>query len=142
MGMSRIFWDTNLFIYLLEPNDRFSAITKELRTKMLTRGDQLLTSTITLGEILIKPTQAGDAERCRKYERAISSAAILVPFDIKAARYYASIKSSRSVQAPDAVQLSCAASAGVDLFITTDDRLQNQHVPGIQFIAPLSRVPI
>ncbi len=140
--MSRIFWDTNLFIYLLERNERFSPLTRELRTKMLTRGDQLLTSTITLGEILIKPTQVGDVERCRRYERAISSAATLVPFDIKAARYYASIKSSRSVQAPDAVQLSCAASAGVDLFITNDDRLRNKQVPGIQFIVALDQVPI
>ena len=140
--MSRIFWDTNLFIYLLEPNDRFSAMTKELRTKMLVRGDQLLTSTITLGEILIKPTQAGDSERCRKYERAISAAATLISFDVKAARHYATIKSSRSVQAPDAVQLACAASAGVDLFITNDDRLQNRQVAGIQFIVSLQRVPI
>lgn len=140
--MSRIFWDTNLFIYLLERNEKFSAMTRELRTKMLTRGDQLLTSTITLGEILIKPTQAGDAERCRKYERAISSAATVVAFDIKAARYYASIKTSRSIKAPDAVQLACAACAGVDLFITNDDRLQGRLVPGIQFIVPLERVPI
>jgi uncharacterized protein len=140
--MSRIFWDTNLFIYLLEPNEQFSAMTKNLRIKMLTRGDQLLTSTITLGEILIKPTQAGDEERCRKYERAISSAATLVPFDIRAARYYASIKSSRAVPALDAVQLACAASAGIDLFVTNDDRLQNKQVPGIQFIVPLTRVPL
>jgi len=140
--MSRIFWDTNLFIYLFEQNEKFSAATRELRTKMLMRGDQLLTSAITLGEILVKPTQAGDAERCRTYERAILSAATVIPFDVKAARHYASIKINRSVQPPDAVQLSCAASAGVDLFITNDDRLQNRQVPGIQFIVPLSRVPI
>jgi predicted nucleic acid-binding protein len=140
--MSRIFWDTNLFIYLLEPKEEFSILTKELRIRMLRRGDQLLASAITLGEIMVKPTQAGDTERCRKYERAITAAATLVPFDIKAARHYASIKSNRSVQAPDAVQLSCAASAGVDLFITNDNRLQNKQVPGIQFIVPLSRVPI
>jgi len=140
--MSRIFWDTNLFIYLLEQKEEFSVLTKELRTRMLRRGDQLLTSTITLGEVLVKPTRAGDTERCRKYERAISSAATLIPFDINAARHYASIKSSRSVQAPDAVQLACAASVGVDLFITNDDRLQNKQVPGIQFIVPLQRVPI
>ncbi len=140
--MSRIFWDTNLFIYLLEQKEEFSVLTKELRTRMLRRGDQLLTSAITLGEVLVKPTRVGDAERCRKYERAILSAATVIPFDIKAARYYASIKSSRSVQAPDAVQLSCAASVGVDLFITNDDRLQNKQVHGIQFIVPLNRVPI
>lgn len=140
--MSRIFWDTNLFIYLLEPKEKFSVLTKELRTRMLRRGDQLLTSTITLGEVLVKPAQAGDAERCRTYERAISSAATLVSFDVKAARHYASIKSSRTINAPDAMQLSCAASAGVDLFITNDDRLQNKQIAGIQFIVPLTRVPI
>jgi predicted nucleic acid-binding protein len=140
--MSRIFWDTNLFIYLLEQKEEFSVMTRELRAKMLRRGDQLLTSTITLGEVLVKPRQAGDLERCRKYERAISSVATLIPFDIQAARHYASIKSSRPVQAPDAVQLSCAASVGVDLFITNDNRLQGKQVSGIQFIVPLSRVPI
>jgi len=36
--MSRIFWDTNLFIYLLEPNEKFSPMTKELRIKMLRRA--------------------------------------------------------------------------------------------------------
>jgi predicted nucleic acid-binding protein len=142
MGMSRIFWDTNLFIYLLEPNDEFSAMTKKLRTKMLTRGDQLFTSTITLGEVLVKPTQAGDSQRCRTYEQAISSAAIVVPFDVRTARRYASIRCDRFIKPPDAIQLSCAASVGVDLFITNDDRLQNKQVPGIQFIVPLTRVPI
>jgi uncharacterized protein len=140
--MSRIFWDTNLFIYLLEPNEEFSPLTKELRTRMLRRGDQLFTSAITLGEVLVKPTQTGDTERCRRYERAISAAATVISFDVKAARHYASIKASRAVKAPDAVQLSCAASAGVDLFITNDDRLQDRQVAGIQFIVPLTRVPI
>ena len=140
--MSRIFWDTNLFIYLLEPRDEFSALTRDLRIRMLRRGDQLFTSAITLAELLVKPTRAGDTERCRKYERAIVAAATVIPFDVTAAKHYASIKGSRSVQAPDAVQLSCAASAGIDLFITNDDRLQNKQVPGIQFIVPLGRVPI
>ena len=67
--MSRIFWDTNLFIYLLENNPTFMPYVENLRIRMLSRGDQLLTSTITLGEVLIKPTQIGDSERCRKYER-------------------------------------------------------------------------
>ena len=109
---------------------------------MLQRGDQLITSTATLGEILIKPIQAGDSDRCRRYERAISSSATLIDFDIRAARHYATIKSDRSMKAPDALQLACAASAGVDLFVTNDPRLQGKYVTGIQFIVSLERVPI
>ena len=52
--MSRIFWDSNLFIYFLEGNDERAVATKKLRQSMLDRGDQLLTSTLTLGEILVK----------------------------------------------------------------------------------------
>jgi predicted nucleic acid-binding protein len=72
----------------------------------------------------------------------ILSAAQVIPFDVSAARHYASIKSDRTIKAPDAVQLSCAASASVDLFVTNDERLHGKYVPGIQFIAPLDRVPI
>jgi predicted nucleic acid-binding protein len=140
--MSRIFWDTNLFIYLWEDYGALSQAVEELRTKMLRRGDQLVTSTLTLGEILVKPTVAGNTDLCRKYEEAISSVALLVPLDAKVARIYSSIRHDRLLKAPDVIQLASAASVGADLFITNDGHLQGKHVPGIQFIVPLDRVPI
>jgi uncharacterized protein len=140
--MSRIFWDTNLFIYLFEDYGVLSKAVVQLRSKMLDRGDQLLTSTLTLGEILVKPIERSDAELCRKYERAISTTSTMIAFDVKAAKVYAALRSERSLKAPDAIQLACAASANVDLFVTNDERLQGRHVDGIQFIVALARVPI
>ncbi len=140
--MSRIFWDTNLFIYLFEDYGALSKAVVDLRSKMLDRGDQLLTSTFTLGEILVKPTECNDSELCGKYENAISTAATMIAFDVKAAKLYAALRAERSLKAPDAIQLACAASANVDLFVTNDGRLQGKHVGGIQFIVPLGRVPI
>jgi predicted nucleic acid-binding protein len=142
MGMSRIFWDTNLFIYLWEDYGALSQAVEDLREKMLRRGDQLLTSTLTLAEILVKPTTSGNSELCRKYEEAISSAAQLIPLDTKVAKIYAAIRRDRTLKAPDVLQLASAASAAADLFVTNDARLQDKHVPGIQFIVPLGRVPI
>lgn len=140
--MSRVFWDTNLFIYLFEDYGMLSIAVGHLRSKMLARGDQLLTSTLTLGEILVKPTERSDSELCRKYEHAISTTATMISFDVKAAKIYAGLRLERSLRAPDAIQLACAANANVDLFITNDERLQGKHVDGIQFIVPLARVPI
>jgi uncharacterized protein len=140
--MSRIFWDTNLYIYLFESYGPFSQMTVALRTKMLARGDQLLTSSLSLGEILVKPMENGDLAMCAKYESAITSSSIMLPFDVKAAKVYASLRTDRSLRAPDAIQLACAASAGVDLFVTNDTRLQAKQINGIQFIVPLDRVPI
>jgi predicted nucleic acid-binding protein len=140
--MSRVFWDTNLFIYLFEDYGALSKGVGRLRSKMLDRGDQLLTSTLTLGEILVKPTERSNSELCKKYEHAIATAATMIPFDVKAAKVYAALRTERSLKAPDAIQLACAASANVDLFVTNDERLQGKHVDGIQFIVPLGRVPI
>jgi predicted nucleic acid-binding protein len=139
--MSRIFWDTNLFIYLFEDYGSFSKSVVELRSGMVRRGDQLLTSTLTLGEILVKPIEQGDAERCAKYEDAISASAVVIPFDMKAAKIYAELRSDKSIKPPDTIQLACAASATVDLFVTNDERLQGKQVRGIQFVVPLARVP-
>ncbi|HEV2698139.1 MAG TPA: PIN domain-containing protein [Terriglobales bacterium] len=140
--MSRVFWDTNLFVYLFEDYGKFSESVTRLRERMLIRGDQLLTSTITLGEILVKPAEAGDTDLCRKYEDALVRTASLLPLDLKAARTYGAIRSDRSVRGADAVQLACAASVGVDLFVTNDQRLKGKQITGIQFIVPLDRVPI
>ena len=140
--MSRIFWDTNLFIYLFEDYGGLSKRVADLRIKMLERGDQLVTSTLTLGEVLVKPFERGDEELCRRYEEAIVATSLLLPFDAKAARIYARLRCDRSLRAPDAIQLACAAGAGVDLFITNDARLHGKHVEGIQFIVSLQRTPV
>lgn len=135
--MSRIFWDTNLFIYLFEDYGELSQRVAEIRERMLARGDQLYTSTLTLGEVLVKPTEKKDTELQLKYEEAISRASMLLIFDRQAARTYASLRCDRTLKAPDVIQLACAASARVDLFITNDERLSGKTVPGIQFIVPL-----
>jgi len=140
--VSRIFWDTNLFVYLFEDYGELSATVAELRAKMLRRGDQLLTSTLTIGEVLVKPLELGALELCEQYEQAITSAAVVIPFDLKAAKSYAALRQDRSLRAPDALQLACAGSAGVDLFVTNDNRLHGKHVSGIHFIAPLQSVPL
>lgn len=95
--------------------------------------------TLTLGEVLTKPVEASNQALRQAYEAALARGAVLVPFDRGAARRYASIRADRTIRPPDAIQLACAAEAGVDLFITNDDRLSQKIVPGVQFIASLGR---
>jgi predicted nucleic acid-binding protein len=140
--MSRIFWDTNLFIYLFEGYGELSERTKSLRERMVQRGDQLLTSTLTLGELLVKPMEKRAIGLCQRYEQALSATAILLPFDTKAALQYARLRCDRSIRPADAIQLACASVAQVDLFITNDERLQTKHIDGIQFVVSIEGAPI
>ena len=137
--MSRIFWDTNLFVYLVEDRGTRARQVVALRQWMIEREDELLTSALTLGEVLVKPMEAGEVDLMRRYEHAIGAGATVLPFDDGAARRFAEIRRDRSIRAPDAIQLACAAAANVDLFVTNDDRLSRKHVRGIQFIQSLDK---
>ena len=137
--MSRVFWDTNLFVYLVEAHRRGRQVAA-LRQRMMEREDELLTSALTLGEVLVKPMESGDQELRRRYEHVIMTGATVVPFDVRAAPRFAEIRQDRSIRAPDAIQLACASMAGVDLFITNDSRLNRKRVRGIHFIQPLDTV--
>jgi predicted nucleic acid-binding protein len=143
MGMSRVFWDTNLFIYLFEDYGKHSERVAELRARMLQRGDELITSALCLGELLTGPRRSGNEELCREYEEAVRATAIVVGFDVAAARAYARLRAKPpKIAAPDAIQLACAATAGVDLFLTNDARLHGVHVDGIHFITSVDRAPL
>jgi predicted nucleic acid-binding protein len=142
MAVSRIFWDTNLFIYLFEDRGERGNRVAELRRRMLERHDELVTSALTLAEILVKPMRLGREDLCQQYEQSIARGAVVVSFDPSVARKYAEVRKDPAVKAPDAFQLACAATARVDLFITNDDRLSRKAVPGIDFVVSLDAAPL
>ena len=140
--MARVFWDTNLFIYLFETNPEWSPRVIELRQRMLARRDELLTSYLTLGEIMTKPRQLGNAMLERSYLNFFTGGALkLVDFSLDAAKHYADIRSRNRVRPADGIQLACAAAAGTDLFVTNDQRLSGIVVDGVTFVTGIERIP-
>lgn len=140
--MSTVFLDTNFFVYMFEGLEPFRSRVLEIRKRMIDRGDRVVTSTMTLGEVLVKPTKLGQASLVEQYDRAIQSSARVVSFDSQVAWRYASLRATHNLRNADAIQLACAAHFGVDLFITNDTHLHKLDVPGIGFIAPLDKVPL
>ena len=140
--MSRIFFDTNVFIYLFEDYEPFSSMVDSFWRRMIARGDKLVTSSMTLGELLVKPSKLGAASQVEEYDRIIRSRAQVINFDASVAWRYASLRATHTLRNADAIQLACAANFGVDLFITNDKQLHPLNVPGIGFITPLDKVPL
>jgi predicted nucleic acid-binding protein len=140
--MNRIFFDTNIFIYMFEGREPNRSRMLEIRRQMLERGDRIVTSAMTLGEVLVKPTKLGQASLIEQYDRAIRSTSEIISFDAQVAWRFASLRATHNLRCADAIQLACAANAGVDLFITNDQQLHKLDVPGIGFIAPLEKVPL
>jgi predicted nucleic acid-binding protein len=141
--VANIFWDTNLFIYLLEDSPQFGAVVQDLRRRMLQRDDRLFTSAMTVGEVLVKPLSLGNRMLADRYRALFAARQITVSsFGVEAAEAYAGIRQDRSIHPADAIQLACAAAVEIDLFITNDSRLSKKNVPGIKFISGLSEAPI
>ncbi len=140
--MSKVFFDTNVFIYMLEGIEPNRSRMLEIRKRMLNRGDRIVTSAMTLGEVLVRPTKLGQTSLIEQYDRAIRTTAQVVSFDTSVAWRYASLRATHTIRSADAIQLACAAHFGVDLFITNDKNLHKLNIPGIGFIAPLEKVPL
>lgn len=140
--MSRICWDTNLFIYLFEDEGERSDQVVSILHRMLERGDQLVTSTLFVAEILVKPLKNVETSLAVEYENVIQTRAHVVSFDMTEDRRFAEIRCDRTITPPDAVQLACAAVAGSDLFFTNDERLSQKVISFIEFIQSLSNVHV
>jgi uncharacterized protein len=136
--MSRIYWDSMLFIYWLEDNPVFAKRVGAVHARMLERKDELVTSAFTLGEVLAGAYRKGAASSGDEVrDLLLSLASELLPFTAETADHYARIRGTCGVASPDAIHLACAAQARTDLFLTNDENLVGKVIPGIQFIAGL-----
>ena len=136
--MSRIYWDTMLFIYWLENHPQHAKRVHAVHARMQERGDQLLTGAFTFGEVLAGVYQRGAGQRAAETRLQLQEVvAEVVPFTIETADHYARIRASLSLPPADTIHLALAAQAGTDLFLTNDKKLVGKFVPGIQFVASL-----
>jgi len=136
--MSRIYWDSMLFIYWLDDNPLFAKRVAAIHARMRERNDELITSTVTLGEVLAGAYRKGPPDRVDEVRIALLALlSAVVPFTAETAEHYGRIRGSTNIASPDAIHLACAAAAKTDLFLTNDKDLVGKFVPGIQFIASL-----
>lgn len=136
--MSLIYWDTMLFVYLLEDQPQFAKRVQAIVKKMEMRRDTLCTSALTVGEALVGPLKLGKNEIAREVRSYFDSPAVeILPFTIETAERYASLRADHRIAPADAIHLASASLRGVDLFLTNDDQLRKLTIPGIQFIAGL-----
>jgi predicted nucleic acid-binding protein len=136
--VSRVYWDTMLFIYWLEDHPEYAPRVDEIRSRMEQRHDQLITGAFTFGEVLAGAYRKGAPQLAEESRRLLRSVvAEVVPFTLETADRYARIRGTPGITPADAIHLASAAEARTDLFLTNDKRLLGKIVPGIQFIASL-----
>jgi predicted nucleic acid-binding protein len=133
--MSRVFWDSMLFIYLTEGNPEFYSRCRYLLQRSYERGDSLFTSHLVLGEVLAGAEKSPFPEKTKLIREIVREMEFTpLPFDEGAVLTFSELRAKRRLGIADSINLACAASAGMDVFLTGDKKLPGQHIPGVQFV--------
>lgn len=136
--MTRVYWDTMLFIYVLEAHPQFGPKARRILEQIVNREAVLSTSVFTIGEILTGPRRRGSASGVEAVKKYFESGAVeILPFTAATADRYSAVRSTHRVSQADGIHLATAAEAGVDLFFTNDGGLRDLSIPGIKFFADL-----
>jgi len=117
--------DTVTFIYLIEENPRFLPIVKPLFEEAARGMRQIVTSALTLLEVLVVPYRHQERVLEERYEAILahSRGIDLVDITREQLRAAAQIRASFGIKTPDALQLAAAVTSGCKVFITNDRQL-------------------
>ncbi len=136
--MSRVYWDTMLFIYLLESTPGCFKKAQRIHDGLLERGDELCTSVFTFGEVLTGMRKRNDQAGMKGLrEFMLSDEVSVLPFTLEVSDRYSYIRAGTRVTQADGIHLATAAHHEVDVFFTNDSYLRKLTIPGIKFFADL-----
>ena len=126
--------DTAPLIYFIEENPAYIETVRFLFEAM-DRGDFLVvTSTVTLLEVLVHPFRSNNRKLAAEYrDILLNSKLTILEVSTSIAEQAAQLRAAHNIRTPDAIQVSAALSAGASHFLTNDIRLP--EIPSIQIFS-------
>lgn len=126
--------DTAPLIYFIEKHQTYLPFVRPF-FEAVNRGDiQVVTSTLTLTEVLIHPLRQGNQDLAREYSRILLNATNVKTLSVSplVAAEAARIRADSGIRTPDAIQLATAQQAKATFFLTNDEALAK--IPGLQVV--------
>ncbi len=125
IGPGRVGIDTCVFIYLIEEDARYLSVIEPLFKEADAGARELVTSALTLLEVLVIPYRAGDSALAARYEQLLTRSRGIRVVDLSRSqlRDAARLRAAIQVKTPDALQLVAAVTYGCTAYVTNDRRL-------------------
>lgn len=114
--------DTALFIYLIEEHPGYLAAVQPLFASAVRGERTLVTSAVTLLEVLAVPYRAGNLPLAARYEALLANSrgVRMVDLDRGQLRAAAQLRAAYRVRTPDALQLAAALTERCSALVTND----------------------
>jgi predicted nucleic acid-binding protein len=135
----RVYFDTNIFIYLIEGNEKLVAQIDELKNTILEGECSIFASDLVFTEILPPLVRSGNTKATNKLlaflqdERAFH----LVPLTRDVCIQAGVLRGQTGLKTPDAIHVASAMAENCDTFLTNDAGIQlPKTIERILFSAP------
>ena len=134
LGSGPVGVDTAVFIYFIEEEMPFLGPVEALFKEASAGRRQLVTSALTLLEVLVVPYRARDSSLAERYEALLTRSRGLHMLDLSPdlLRAAAQLRAVTGIKTPDALQIAAALSAGCNAFVTNDRRIP--AIPGLRIL--------
>jgi len=134
LGDGPVALDTAAFIYYIEESPPFLAAIKPVFAAADAGRLTLVTSALTMLEVLVVPLRAGDKVLAARYERILTNSRGVTVVDLSRdlLRHAAWLRATTGMKTPDAIQVAAALATGCAAFVTNDRRWP--AVPGLRVI--------
>ena len=134
LGPGPVAIDTAIFIYFIEEEPRFLPHILPLFVEADEGKRELVTSALTLLEVLVVPYRTGNHQLAERYELLLtrSLGIRMVELTHDQLRAAAQFRAATGANTPDALQLVSALGAGCRTFVSNDRRLP--RVPALRVI--------
>lgn len=126
--------DTVGFIYWIEENRDYTRILAPLFHAAESGDLEIISSALTLLEVLVVPYRAGRLALAQRYEALLtrSRGVRLIEIDRDQLRSAAQLRALHRVRTPDSLQLAAALTARSPVFISNDRSLP--AIPGLRVL--------
>lgn len=126
--------DTAPLIYFMEENPVYIDTVKLFFEAMDKEDFTVVTTTVTLLEVLVHPFRSNNAKLAEEYrDILLNSKLMTLEVSNTIAEQAAKLRAIHNIRTPDAIQISAALNAGATYFFTNDAQLP--RIPGIQILS-------
>jgi predicted nucleic acid-binding protein len=134
LGPGPVAVDTAVFIHLIEEHPVFLAAARSLFARADRGETEIVTSAVTLLEVLVVPYRSGNEALAARYEAILtrSRGIRLVELDRVQLRTAARLRAAYGPRTPDALQLAAALTTRCSALVTNDRRFP--PVPGLRIV--------
>lgn len=123
-----IYLDANCFIYSVEEIEPY----RTLLEPVWRRGG-IVTSDLTLLEVLVKPLQAADVARQNTYRELLAAPEVeRLPLTTEVLEQAARLRAATGIKTPDAIHAASALLRNASLLLSNDKGFQK--IPALSFI--------